>query len=336
MPIVAIDAGGTHLRFAVAGDDGALHSYERHPMPGFRSGKSREAIWDAVLDAIARYVRDVSRKRETGEAIVFSVPGPVVAGSRLLAAPTILGALGGPIPDLAGELQARTGRCVRLVNDVSAAAWYLAERIDARRFFVVTVSSGIGGKLFDSRHADGVLDTGFGGEIGHVVVDTSAGAPLCDCGARGHLGAISSGRGTEFLARRLARSQPGDFASSLVSRRFGAAPGAITNEQHLIPAALAGDAWALSAIEAAARPLAGVLAALVAAAGLDRIVVIGGFAHRLGRIYRNVLASTLCALLDSHAFPLFANGNLTLYDEIEDVCLAGAAAFYRARCGAVR
>jgi predicted NBD/HSP70 family sugar kinase len=336
MPVIAIDAGGTHLRFAVATGDGELRSYARRRIGDLGREANCGDVWESILEAIVRYVRAASRGGDTGEAIVFSVPGPVVAGCRLLAAPTILGAAAPPIPDIAGELQSRTGRRVYLVNDVSAAAWYLSERLDAERFFVVTVSSGIGGKLYDRRHPDRVLDTGFAGEIGHIVVDTSPDAPACDCGGRGHLGAISSGRGTERLARRLARAESARFSSSRIAQRYGATPDDITNEGHLIPAALEGDTWALSIVRAAARPLAGVLSSLVAAAGLDRVVVIGGFAQRLGAVYHRVLASALVELMGSQAFPLFSSGNLTVYDEIEDVCLAGAAAFYRATCEAVR
>ncbi|HEX3370425.1 MAG TPA: ROK family protein [Candidatus Cybelea sp.] len=336
MPVIAVDAGGTHLRLAVANDDGELRSYARRKISDLHSESNGAEVWESILDSIAAYVRDAGGGGDTGDAIAFSVPGPVVARCRLLAAPTILGARAGPIPDIAGELHARTGRRVHLINDVSAAAWYLSQRVDAERFFVVTVSSGIGGKLYDRRHPDRILDTGFAGEIGHIVVDTSPGAPECDCGGRGHLGAISSGRGTQRLARRMARAEPAAFASSRIARQDGAAPDEITNEEHLIPAALEGDAWALCVIRVAAQPLARVLSALVAAAGLDRVVAIGGFAQRLGPVYRDVLATQLVELMGSQAFPLFSRGSLTIYDEIEDVCLAGAAAFYRAQCEAVR
>ena len=114
---------------------------------------------------------------------------------------------------------ARAHRPPRLsLNDVSAAAWYLSSRTRARRFLVVTVSSGIGSKLFDRDHPAGVIDDPpYAGEIGHVVVDPGDDAPLCGCGGRGHLGAISSGRGTERLARERAA-----FPT-------------LTNEEHLAP-----------------------------------------------------------------------------------------------------
>jgi glucokinase len=336
MPVIVVDAGGTHLRCGVADDAGRLHLYSRQRIPSFQTCSDPSTVWEMILDLIAGYVRDVESKVETGGAIAFAVPGPVVDGC-LVAAPTIIGGRPESIPDIVGALTARTGRSVYLVNDVSAAAWYLGERLAAERFFVLTVSSGIGGKLFDRRHADRVLDApDYAGEIGHIVVDATPDAAMCDCGARGHLGAISSGRGTERLARQLAGTEDARFRASTVSQMANLDAGAITNEAHLIPAALDGDSWAISVIERAARPLALVLSAITAATGLDRIIVIGGFAQGLGSVYGNILSGALGKLLDARAFAGFAEESVCVFSDNEEVCLAGAASFYRARCTQAR
>ena len=66
-----------------------------------------------------------------------------------------------------------------------------------------TVSSGIGSKMFDRKSSQGVIDhLPYAGEIGHIVINDDAHAPVCDCGAKGHLQAIASGRGIERAARR--------------------------------------------------------------------------------------------------------------------------------------
>jgi C7-cyclitol 7-kinase len=332
MPVIVVDAGGTYLRFGVAGDAGQLRNVSRCRIADFQSHAASALMWETILDQVASYVQSVEREDETGDAIVFAVPGPVAGNRRLIAAPTLIGADRDSIPDIARELTARTGRRVYLVNDVSAAAWYLGEHLESERFFVVTVSSGIGGKFFDRRHPERVFDAGaYAGEIGHIVVDAAAQAPLCDCGGRGHLGAISSGRGTERLARHLARSESELFRDSAIAQMAHADVGTITNEEHLIPAALQGDPWALSVIERAARPLAQALSALIASVGLDRVVVIGGFAQRLGAVYERMLSAHLSQLLDPSVFRLFAIGGVQVYADGEEVCLAGAGAFYRAQ-----
>ena len=332
MPVIVADAGGTYLRFGVADDAGKLHMYARRRIPNSQSYFGCSIVWKSIVESIARYVREVENEAQTGDAIAVAVPGPVVDGCRLVAAPTISGRYQS-IPDIAGSLAAQTGRKVYLLNDVSAAAWYLGGRLDARRFFVVTVSSGIGGKLFDRKHPERVLDSAeYAGEIGHLVVDSTPDAPRCDCGGRGHVGSISSGRGTELLARRLARSESDCFSNSAIARAT-LDPDLITNEEHLVPAALNGDRWALSVIERAARPLAHVLSVLTVSLGLDRIVVIGGFAQRLGATYKDTICTHMSELLSARAFAPVAENLVCVWNDGEEVCLAGAAAFYQARCG---
>jgi glucokinase len=332
MSVVVVDAGGTYLRVGVADDTGELRAYRRRRIPRSQSDSDCESVWESILAAIEDCIADLGRDAESGDAIVVAVPGPVVDGCRLVAAPTITGGQNS-IPDIARLLAARTGRRVYLLNDVSAAAWYIGERLSADRFFVVTVSSGIGGKLFDRRHVERIMDgTQYAGEIGHIVVDTSSDAPLCDCGGRGHLGAISSGRGAERLARRLARADGSRFRASAIARKSDTEPELITNEEHLIPAALEGDEWALSVVERSARPLAQVLSGLIASVGLDRIVVIGGFAQQLGAVYKSVLCTHMSELLSAQAFSFSANDRIDVWDEVPEVCLAGAGAFYRSQC----
>lgn len=116
---------------------------------------------------------------------------------------------------MAGELERVTRRPVVMLNDLSAAAWHLAESTPLNRFLVVTVSSGIGSKIFGRCHPLGVIDDlPYAGEIGHVVVDESSDTLVCDCGGRGHLGAIASGRGIERSARRQAALFPAAFERS--------------------------------------------------------------------------------------------------------------------------
>jgi C7-cyclitol 7-kinase len=174
--------------------------------------------------------------------VIIGFPGPVDSDGRIVAAPTIVGRHDS-IPDLLAAVSSATGRPTFLLNDMSAAAWGFSAKTDAHRFIIVTVSSGIGSKIFD--RTLGVIDhPSYAGEIGHVMVDSSPLALACDCGGRGHLGAIASGRGIERAARQKATRDPVSFRSSLCSSRFGATAKDLNNEAHLVPAACAGDVWA--------------------------------------------------------------------------------------------
>ena len=122
---------------------------------------------------------------------------------------------------------------------------------------------------------------------------------------KGHLGAIASGRGMERAARRKAEEDKLAFSESLCSSQFGAISTKIDNENHLVPAALEGDAWALDVIRQCTKPLAQTLTSITVAAGLDRIVVAGGFAESLGPLYVEILRETMDKPDSFPGFPVF-------------------------------
>lgn len=93
------------------------------------------------------------------------------------------------------EKLSSTFGCFGIVeNDCNAAAYAEARYRNISNLAYVTISTGIGmglildGKLFRGAHSAA-------GEIGHTVVKRDG--PLCSCGRRGCLQAISSGKGLE-------------------------------------------------------------------------------------------------------------------------------------------
>jgi predicted NBD/HSP70 family sugar kinase len=324
--VLAFDLGGTFLRAAVTGGD-TLDRFAKHRLTAL-SGDS--GVWNGVTDAIAAYEAAHRSAVAPSAPIVFAFPGPVAANRRILQAPTVVG--GVDVPDIAVALEERTGRRVHLLNDLSAAAWYLAEYSDARRFLVVTISSGIGSKLFDRNHPARVLDDPpYAGEIGHFVVDESADAPVCDCGGRGHLGGIASGRGIERAARRQAELDPERFSRSVAAQL--ARGSALDNEAHIVPAAAAGDEWTWSVIERCTRPLGRAILTTVMAAGLDRVFVVGGFAQAIGAPYQALLTRLI---LESSGYAVIRDrlaSLVTVVEPHEHACLKGCGVYARWRGG---
>lgn len=307
MPALSFDLGGTHLRCGVArGDELAAVSVQR--VANFLDGLSPDEVAADVADRIVAYAVSAGNAVRGNDPIVVGFPGPIIDASIALSAPTLYGPAMNGIPDLAGDLSRRTGRPVFLLNDVSAAAWALSRRTNAARFMVVTVSSGIGSKVFDRGNRNGVLDDcPFAGEIGHYVVDTAPEAPECDCGGRGHLGAIASGRGVERLLRRMRQDATLD------------------NHKHIVPAILRREGWAIAALRDSMGPLAGALLAVVMALGLERVFIIGGFAQSIGPLY----AQLLNELFVTHSRYPLAQSQLASLAEVvgvdEELGLRGAA-----------
>jgi glucokinase len=319
---LVVDVGGTNLRIAVADGAGEVNGFRTTPIRGFRDGLTPAAIMEWLVGEVAVY--HDAHAFDPNAPVVVSFPGPVERRRIVLAAPTLAGPQA-ELPDLYAMLSAALGRQVVIINDVSAAAWGLSATVVATRFMVLTVSSGIGSKIFDRRV--GVLDDwSYAGEIGHQRVDWTPDAPLCDCGGRGHLGALSSGRGIERAARRRAAQDPG-FAKSACAHTYRATAATLTNEAHLVSAARDGDRWALGVIREGVRVLASSLLAAVLAAGVERVVVIGGFAQELGRVYLDILRNELAAATDRGPLVPDPEQLVQLAEPGDQVCLKGAAVY---------
>ncbi|MCM1976489.1 ROK family protein [Streptomyces sp. G1] len=225
-------------------------------------------------------------------ALAVAFAGLVGLTGAVVDAPTIWGRRGPELP-LAQILGQEFGVPVRVINDVTAAGWrYTASGGEGDDFFcMVTVSSGVGNKVF---HRGEVLlpQDGRGGEIGHLRVDFASDAPRCDCGERGHLGAIASGRGALGATRGLARRLPGAFARSILSAACGSDPGRLTAQQ--IASGIHGhDSFAVQAVTPGVRHLARTLATVHTALGVRRFVVMGGFARAAGEPYLRLLGEEM-------------------------------------------
>jgi predicted NBD/HSP70 family sugar kinase len=285
MTALVFDIGGQNARAAL--------SDERHRSLkafGWRStlGLARKADPIAAFTALLREMTE-ELLAQSVERVCLGVPGPVVNGivSRL---PTILGEdlVDIDLVALAPRLWPRADLWV--CNEITstgcaklAAGW--------NSFFVMTCGSGIGGKLFiDGRPQIG--RTGCGGEIGHWRVPGAPDLP-CDCGGRGHLGAIASGRGALRYARHKARSEPEAFRASALSACVGGVEG-ITNEA-LVRHFHAADAWTVSVVAEVARALGSALALIHLASGVERFLITGGFASALGPGLADLIAEEAAA-----------------------------------------
>lgn len=259
--VVTFDIGGTNMRAAVVlvkGTSWKLLDQLRRPTPNYllEPGTAAMKRLDDLLDFIADYA-NFANMRFGAEVIAAAFPGPVQGAGNVLALPTMWGpdsqALC-PI-DFAGLIKERAPKMtVNVMNDVSAAGYrFVPECPD---FAIFTLGSGLGLKVFlDGKPCVGAH--GRGGELTHMVFDTRQDAPLCDCGGRGHLGSLVSGRAWQRMVN--------------AAQLNGQSPDL------------------LSFVE----PLARAIAMLHFSLGLERFILAGGLVEGLGEPLRKAIVRRL-------------------------------------------
>lgn len=219
--VLAFDVGGTDTKAALIDGSGQILglSRTRTPLP---AGGTAAAVVEHIGMLAAALIAEFPGT--TPVAACVTVPGIVDddAGVGVLA--TNLGWVDVPFRALLGE---RLGLPVAFTHDVRAAG-HAEHTLGAARPFndvaILVIGTGIAGAiLINGRpHVAG----GYAGELGHSVV--TVGGPICGCGGRGHLEAISSAgaiarRYTEASATPvggarevLRRAQEGDDIASRI------------------------------------------------------------------------------------------------------------------------
>lgn len=278
--LLVYDVGGTRLRAARWCPEAGLRAVVRRPAPSYRVRPDLDG--SGLVETLIEEMRDQSEELglTAPDAVAVGFAGPVDPRGRAWSAPTLwAGRVVGPVDLPALLRRAFPGAAVDVVNDVTAAGHrYLRAADDS--LCIVTVSSGIGHKVFVRGRA-AVGPRGRGGELGHLRVDWTADAPRCDCGGRGHLGAVASGRAVGPVAARRARADAVGWRRSALAA-VCPDPAALTGEQLVAHEA---DPWARSLLVELATPLGRALAAVHVDTGVERFVLVGGFALAAGPVW---------------------------------------------------
>ena len=151
---------------------------------------------DAVLNAIGASARGLLDRSGLSTSSVsgigICVPGPIDPRTSRPSQPPIMP--GWDAYPIAEHLRAALPVPVIVENDAHAAAFgeYSAGYLDCRALCLVKVSTGIGaGIVIDGKVYQGI--DGGAGDIGHIRLADQTDA-VCQCGARGCLAAVASGR----------------------------------------------------------------------------------------------------------------------------------------------
>ncbi len=198
---IGIGFGGSYTKLGVIDSEGRTVSYFSTPNKAELGpdGSTRYGA-EFVLEAIQKTGTDVRSISATG----ISFPGSLDPRTEKLHRPP-------NFPDWAGyplanKLAEYTGlSSVLFCNNANAAAygeyWIGAAR-GTQSVCMLQLDKGIGcGIIVESREIKGA--NGFGGEFGHMIVDSSPGARWCNCRQQGHLEAYSSATGVARRTREM-------------------------------------------------------------------------------------------------------------------------------------
>ncbi len=239
---IGIDIGGTHLRAARVGADGAILARGR-----LASSPDPEIVLARIEELVAA-VDD-----ETVAGIGIGVPGRVDFDARKVISGGYVDLSKVP---LAEHLENRFGRTVVIDNDCSMALLgeaAIGAAKGTQNVVMLTIGTGIGGAILESGRL--VRSNGTAGQLGHVSINPAG--RQCVCGKTGCVETVSSGTA---LRRHIAEAGLADTttAAQLLARR---------NE---------GDPIATKILDAWAGPLKIAIDSLVAVLDPELVLLGGG------------------------------------------------------------
>ncbi|MFH1327566.1 MAG: ROK family protein [Candidatus Bathyarchaeota archaeon] len=204
--VIVLDVGGTTARVGIYTSEGELlKEVYRFETPSFKTvpGRPVEELQELLLDRIEEYVKilQVEHPEMTLSDLAICFAGTVKEGGVIGKAASLWG--GFEDFPLKGRLEERIpGLNFHITNDLVAASWrygILDRYKDQKKICVLTVSSGVGYKIFDVVNPD--ISDYHVASLGHIRIDESPDALMCDCGEEGHLAAYISGRAAERRIR---------------------------------------------------------------------------------------------------------------------------------------
>jgi glucokinase len=179
---IVADVGGTHIR-AACFSEGSQEPREKKRISTKGSGSPHERLINLLMS--------VAPEDEEIASVAVAAPGPTDPFEGIvLEAPNIPGWKNLPLKKL---IQECFDCPVAIGNDANLAAlgeWRFGAGVGHANLIYITVSTGIGGGvIIDNKLLLG--NKGLAAELGHVTVIPDG--PLCSCGQRGHLEAVTSG-----------------------------------------------------------------------------------------------------------------------------------------------
>jgi len=243
--VVGVDLGGTNIKLGILSESGEVVA--RNSIPTEPEGGP-----DHVIDRIARAALEIIDQAglKKGEVLAVGIgaPGSMSHSEGLIISPPNLpGWHNVPLRDLVAD---KTGLPANLENDANAAAYgefWAGAGKGTSDMVLFTLGTGIGGGVIIAGNlVRGAFDNA--AELGHMIVQP--GGRLCGCGQHGCLEAYASAHFTAVRAEEAIRAGADSALKSRLDR------GESIECEHVVEAAVAGDALASKIWDETCRYLA--------------------------------------------------------------------------------
>ncbi len=276
---VGLDVGGTTMKAAVVGDDGAPRSkpvvMDTNPELG------QDAGLETMCESIRRAVNAAGLTLEQIAAVGVATPGLMdIKAGLILDPPNLKPWKNVPVRDhIYGVFRKPTV----YQNDANAAAYgeyWVGSGQHAKSMVLFTLGTGVGGGII----IDDVILSGehsHGGELGHMRIELPDRGRVCGCGARGCLEAYASA--TNVVRR--AREEMAAYRGATKLSDYYTANDDVFTAKVVFDLARAGDELATKLIDDTAYYLAMGATALTAVVDPE-VVVFGGGVVGAGEWFR--------------------------------------------------
>ncbi|MEI6257291.1 MAG: ROK family protein [Planctomycetota bacterium] len=319
---VGVDLGGTNIKAALVDDEGRVVAFHTEPTHVERGPEDAAARMGRCVHSLAHQVGIATSDIAT---VGLGTPGPQdLSTGVILRAGNLPGWDNFPIRD---RVAAHCGHPVTYANDANAAAFgefWVGSGREFSSMVLFTLGTGVGGGIIigntciEGAHSHG-------GELGHIIVDTSVTARHCPFGHRGDLEAYCSATALKDRAREAIAAAPEGSLARAVAAGEELTPILIARE------AAHGDPLASELILETAGWLGVGVVTLMHTVDPEAVVIggamtFGGEESPVGRAF----IQRIRAEVRARAFPLLAEKTIIRYASLgSDAGSIGAAGLSR-------
>ena len=310
--VIGIDLGGTETKIGIVEESGRIIDKSIIPTKVF---EGRVAVVTRISEAIKELLMNSGLSQDSIEGVGVGSPGSIDHDSGMvLFSPNLPDWTGF---ELASMLRTLTGIRTFVENDANSfilGEWAFGRFKGCEHMIGVTLGTGVGGGVI----THGKLMTGkngYGGELGHVIVQP--GGPLCGCGSHGCLESLASATAVVNMAREYSKR----FSKSLMYQSTQLTAKAVFDS------AREGDLAAAMIVERVTDALAVAIGNYVHVFNPEHIIIGGGMS-RAG----DLLIDGIRRKLPRYVMPSFNDTfHVSLSELVENAGITGAASivFYR-------